>query len=138
MSMTKTIATNLPLLKTTDTQLTNHYREKTMTNATATKTFYAKVEFIQNDITFFADNNLNLADPSAPTDEETIQHLADALDACYDDADEGNTLDLNGMTPEQFATELVRNEEGMKAQGTEWSIYTKFQEVSAETTEWSV
>lgn len=109
-----------------------------MTASITLKTFYAKVEFIQNGTVFYADNNLNLADPSAPTEEETVQHLVEALDACYDDADEGNTLDLNGMTPEQFATQLVRNEDGMKAQGTEWTIHTKFQEVSAETTEWVV
>ena len=39
-----------------------------MITATTTTAYYAKVEFIQNDIIFFADNNLNLADPSAPTE----------------------------------------------------------------------
>lgn len=105
---------------------------------TTTRTFFAKVEFIQNGVVFFADNNLNLEDPSSPQDAETIQHLADALDAAYDDADEGRELNLNGLTPYEFATQLVTNEQAMKAMGTEWTIHTKFQEVTPESAVWAV
>ena len=100
--------------------------------------YYSQTEFHQDGVVFIADNDLNLSDPNSPTDQETISHLTDALDICYDSDDQGKEINLNGMSPREFATLLVEKEEQMIAKGTTWNINTKFQQVSSETTEYSV
>jgi len=102
-------------------------------------TYYATTRFYQNDQEFLCSWDLN-ATKNAPTDEETIQHLAkiltenDAetwnLDEDNEDEDYPLTLDLHGLSPKDFALELVLNEkESQDHLGVFWEISTKWDEV---------
>jgi len=102
-------------------------------------TYYATTRFYQNDQEFLCSWDLN-ATKDAPTDEETIQHLTKILtenDAETWNLDEDNedenyplTLDLHGLSPKDFALELVLNEkESQDHLGVFWEISTKWDEV---------
>ena len=102
------------------------------------KLFLAKTEFIQNGVVFFSDTDIALVEYANPTTEELIDHLVDAIETSYDDADNGTTLDLMGMTIEEFAKNLVESEDEMKNNGIEWTIYAKNQERTDDLVTWVV
>lgn len=96
--------------------------------------FYCRLTLNQDGVVFRSSHDLTIAVKGHPTEEETIAYITDGLDGCLeDDADEGNTIDLKGMTPVEFATKLVNDEKfSIDELGTEWEIYTNFQEADAD------
>jgi len=91
--------------------------------------------FYQNDQEFQCSWDLN-ATKGSPSDEETIQHLAAMLSENFaetwnlDDDSYQSTLNLHGLSPEDFARELVLNEvESQERFGVTWQISTKWDEV---------
>jgi hypothetical protein len=116
-------------------------------------TYYATTRFYQNGVEFQCSFDLNVASNWNPTDEETISHLASILnenvpetwgfddeDECDEDCDDEDededaqaTLDLQGISPEQFARELVLSEEqSAERYGVTWAISTNWDVVDAE------
>ena len=121
-------------------------------------TYYATTRFYQNGVEFQCSFDLNVASNGNPTDEETISHLASILnenvpetwgvddedecdeDECDEDCDDEDededaqaTLDLQGISPEQFARELVLSEEqSAERYGVTWAISTNWAVVDAE------
>ena len=99
--------------------------------------YYATTRFYQNDQEFQCSWDLN-ATKGAPTDEETIQHLAAMLSENYpdtwdldeDDDSSQTILDLHGLSPQDFARALVLNEKDAVAlYGVTWVISTLWKEV---------
>ena len=98
--------------------------------------YYATTRFYQNDQEFQCTWDLN-ATKCAPTDEETIQHLAAMLSENFADTwnlDEDEspqyTLNLHGLSPKDFACELVLNEVESQARfGVNWEISTQWDAV---------
>lgn len=104
-----------------------------MTTTTTRKSFYATTYITQGETEFQCDWDL-----TGEADNATaITHLTDLLDeavlAFPDNYEEGEEINLYGMTPKEFATLLVEDEEKAKETfGTTWVISTNFQEVDAE------
>lgn len=104
--------------------------------------YYASTYFYQNDQEFQVDWDLT-ATKDAPTEEETIAHLAAILEENWeetwgleDDEDEDeedslpSTLNLFGLTATRFARELVLNPEAAEERfGLTWTISTRWEEV---------
>ncbi len=110
--------------------------------------FYATTLFHQNDQEFRCTWDLT-ATKGNPSQEEIIHHLAAMLEENFpetwnldeesddEDADEDSqaqtTLNLHGVSPEDFARELVLNEaQAAEHFGTTWLISTKWEEVDSE------
>jgi len=114
--------------------------------------YYATTYFYQDDQEFRCAWDLT-ATKDNPTDEETISHLAAMLKENYpetwaldeddedEDEDEGedegededslpSTLNLFGLSPNEFAREIVLNEESAAERfGLTWTISTRWEEV---------
>ena len=122
-------------------------------------TYYATTRFYQNGVEFQCSFDFNVASNVNPTDEEIISHLASILnenvpetwgfddeDECDEDCEDEDededddeaeftqaTLDLQGISPEQFARELVLSEEqSAERYGVTWAISTNWAVVDAE------
>lgn len=101
-------------------------------------TFYATTRFYQNDQEFQCSWDLT-ATKQDPTAEETIQHLAAMLSENFpetwgfdEDEDEvtQTSLNLHGLSPKDFARQLVLNEnESQQRFGVTWEISTRWEEV---------
>lgn len=102
--------------------------------------YYATTCFYQNETEFRCTWDLT-ATKENPTEEETIDHLAAMLsendpDTWNLDEDEDEdevsqtTLNLHGLSPQEFARELVLNEdEAAQRFGVTWVISTRWEEV---------
>jgi hypothetical protein len=108
--------------------------------------YYAATYFQQNDQEFRCTWDLT-ATKDNPTDQETISHLAAMLEDNYpetwaleedcedEDEDEDDnslpsTLNLFGLSPNEFAREIVLNEESAAERfGLSWTISTRWEEV---------
>jgi len=103
--------------------------------------YYSTTRFYQNDQEFQCSWDLN-ATKGAPSDEETIQHLAAMLsenfaetwnldeDDEYADQPSQTTLNLHGLSPQDFARVLVLNEKDAESlYGVTWVISTLWKEV---------
>ena len=99
-----------------------------MTCSTTTA-YYARLTVTQGGLVFRSTHDLNAEVAGKPTNDETIAYLVDGLDGCLEDElDEGNSIDLKGMTPVQFATKLVNDEQFcIDELATEWDISTKWE-----------
>ena len=105
-----------------------------MTTQTSTKAYYSRLTLTQDGVVFKSIHDLNVEVAGKPTEAETIAYLTDGLDGCLeDDADEGNTVDLKGMSPVELAEKLVKQEQFCVDElGVEWEIYTNYQEADAD------
>ena len=75
-------------------------------------------------------------DTPNPTDEDAIAYLTDIIDGGTlenqnedweeNDEEEFYEPDTYGMTAQEFATQLVKNEEEWKDKGVTWEISTNF------------
>lgn len=103
--------------------------------------YYATTRFYQNDQEFQCCWDLT-ATKGDPTAEETIEHLSAMLDENFpetwgfdeDEEDEDEvsqtTLNLHGLSPQDFARALVLNEKDAEAlYGVTWVISTLWKEV---------
>jgi hypothetical protein len=103
--------------------------------------FYCNTRFYQNEIEYCCSWDLT-ATKGDPTEEETIEHLAAILsendpatwnleeDEDEDDYPSTPILNLHGLSPENFARELVLNEkESQNRFGVTWEIWTRWEEV---------
>ena len=107
-----------------------------MTTLTS-KCFYATTRIFQGDTEFschwdWAANANRTADNIC-----AIAHLNELLgeaeDAFQETYEEGDEINFYGMSPQEFATFLVENEEEAKEKfATTWEIKSEFQEVDAE------
>jgi len=101
--------------------------------------YYATTRFYQNNQEFQCSWDLT-ATKQDPTAEETIEHLSAILSENHaetwnldDDDSCQSTLNLHGLSPEDFARELVQNEvESQKRFGVNWEISTKWDEVDSD------
>ena len=104
--------------------------------------YYAATYFYQNDQEFRCTWDL-VATKDHPTEEETICHLASMLEencpdtwALLEDEDEDSDLlpkriDLYGLSPQEFARQLVLNiDDAEERFVTTWTISTQLIEVS--------
>jgi hypothetical protein len=103
-------------------------------------TFYATTRFFQNDQQFECTWDLNVTKED-PSEKETITHLASILKENMDheatwglEEDDSSCLplaiDLHGLSPEEFARELVMNtQEAEQNLGVTWEISTRWEEV---------
>ena len=102
-----------------------------MTTQAPIKAYYAKATIIQNGEAFISSHDFVCAVAGSPTEAESIQHLTEGLvEGLFENGEE--LINLNGLTPFQFVSALVINEEACKANGTEWEIYTNYQEADAD------
>jgi hypothetical protein len=101
--------------------------------------YYAATYFHQNDQEFRCTWDLT-ATKENPTDDETIRHLAAMLEEndpetwALDEDDEDDALpcriDLFGLSPLEFAREIVLNEKSAAQRfGLTWTISTRWEEV---------
>jgi hypothetical protein len=96
--------------------------------------FYCATRFIQNEEEFFCNWNLCYAAEGNPSVQETINHLTaileeNTVETWEREDQETETLNLFGLTPKEFATHLVTQEEASSVRyGTTWSISTNWQE----------
>lgn len=105
--------------------------------------YYCTTYLYQNGVEFRCSWDIT-ATKEDPTSEETINHLAAMLDEnhpetwnlvddCEDDEDAGDseptTINLNGLSPQEFARELVLNErQAEERYGVTWVISTNWVE----------
>ena len=108
--------------------------------------YYCTTCFYQNDIEFRCSWDLS-ATKGEPTSEETINHLAAMLDENYpetwnlleedeeDDEEQDQedsaltTLNLYGLSPQEFAQELVLHEKRAEERyGVTWVVSTNWEE----------
>jgi len=114
--------------------------------------FYATTRFFQDDQEFECTWDLN-ATKENPTEEETIRHFAEMFEENFPETwnldevenDEDNeeeednddstptSLNLFGLSPYDFATELVLHETESKSRfGITWAVSTRWEQVDAD------
>ena len=96
-------------------------------------TYYATTYLYQNDQEFQCTWDLT-ATKENPTNEETISHLAAMLSENCEDTwnsfDDALLVDLCGLSPLEFAQEIVLNEKSASERfGLTWTISTRWEEV---------
>lgn len=104
-----------------------------MTAATATKAFYAKTTLTQYGNTFEAITDYH-ATPNTFNELEAVEHFVRCIeDGCFEDVSgEDASINLNGLNAYAYVSALIFNEDGCKANGHEWELYTNFQESDPE------
>ena len=104
------------------------------TTTTSTTAYYARLTLTQDGVVFRSTHDLNVEVAGKPSEEETIAYLTDGLDGCLeDDADEGNVIDLKGMTHSELAEKLVKEEKlCVDELGIKWELYTNYQEANSD------
>ena len=104
-----------------------------MTTTTNRKSFYATTYITQGETEFKCSWDLTGEADNATAITHLTDLLQEAEDAFQETYEEGEEINLYGMTPKEFATLLVEDEEAAREMyGTTWEINTNFQEVDAE------
>ena len=98
-------------------------------------TYYAMTYIYQNDVEFRCSWDPDCDCKENPTDEELICHLSEMLsencESTWNTFDDDLIVDLHGLTPDQFAHELILNYENALERGliSDYEINTRWDEV---------
>ena len=95
--------------------------------------YYARLTLVENGVEYRSQHDLVTAIPNAPQTAELVDYIVTGITDTLEDA-EGTrpAIDLRGLTPSQFAADLIANEDRWASEGVEWDITTNFQQVDAE------
>ena len=97
--------------------------------------YYAMTYLYQNDVEYRCSWDLCCDIKGEPTDEELIAHLWDMLSENYESTwntfDDDLVVNLHGLSPKEFARELVLNFESAQERGlvSDYEINTNWDEV---------
>ena len=93
--------------------------------------YYAMTYIYQDDVEFRCSWDLGCESQGHPTDDELIAHLAQMLSENYEDTwntfDDELVVNLRGLSPDDFARELVLNyENAVKDLVNSWEFCTNW------------
>ena len=95
--------------------------------------YYARLTLVENGVEYRSHHDLVTAIPNAPQTAELVEYIVTGITDTLEDAEGARpAIDLRGLTPSQFAADLIANEDRWSSEGVEWDITTHFEVVDEE------
>jgi hypothetical protein len=92
--------------------------------------YYARLTLVENGVEYRSQHDLVTTIPNAPQTADLVEYIVTGITDTLEDSDgDRPTIDLSGLTPSQFAADLITNEDEWASRGIEWDITTEFQPV---------